>query len=35
MTELRQNFSLIAGDDTDVDYGIAPPPEPAVRYGCG
>jgi hypothetical protein len=28
MTELRQNFSLIAGDDTDVDYGIVPPPEP-------
>jgi hypothetical protein len=28
MTELRQNFSLIAGDDTDVDYGIVPPPDP-------
>jgi hypothetical protein len=28
MTELRQNFSLIAGDDTDVDYGLAPPPDP-------
>jgi hypothetical protein len=29
MTELRQNFSLIAGDDTDVDYGIVPPPDPS------
>jgi hypothetical protein len=28
MTELRQNFSLIAGDDTDVDYGIVPAPDP-------
>lgn len=28
MTEIRQNFSLIAGDDTDVDYGITPPPDP-------
>lgn len=28
MTELRQNFSLIAGDDTDVDYGITPTPDP-------
>src|SRR5215467_12562369 len=26
MTEIRQNFSLIAGDDTDVDYGLVPPP---------
>ena len=28
MTEIRQNFSLIAGDDTDVDYGLTPAPEP-------
>lgn len=28
MTETRQNFSLIAGDTTDVDYGIAPTPDP-------
>jgi hypothetical protein len=28
MTELRQNFSLIAGDDTDVDYGLTPTPDP-------
>lgn len=27
MTEVRQNFSLIAGDDTNVDYGIAPTPD--------
>src|SRR5437660_6162878 len=26
MTDVLQNFSLIAGDDIDVDYGIAPPP---------
>jgi hypothetical protein len=29
MTDLRQNFSLIAGDDVGVDYGIVPhPPVP-------
>jgi Protein of unknown function (DUF4054) len=26
MTDVRQNFSLIAGDDIDVDYAITPPP---------
>jgi hypothetical protein len=26
MTDIRQNFSLIAGDDVDVDYTITPPP---------
>lgn len=26
MTDVRQNFSLIAGDDIYVDYGITPPP---------
>jgi hypothetical protein len=26
MTDIRQNFSLISGDDVDVDYTITPPP---------
>jgi uncharacterized protein DUF4054 len=30
MTDVRQNFSLIAGDDIDVDYSISPPPPAPV-----
>src|SRR5262249_30137044 len=30
MTDIRQNFSLMAGDDTYVNYGIVPPPVPSI-----
>jgi uncharacterized protein DUF4054 len=30
MTEVRQSFSLIAGDDMDADYGLVPPPQPPI-----